>query len=78
MPAPIVLGLGALGGAAVSLGLEYLTSGGKATRRDYFVAGAVGAVPGGYGFIQVPEPCRRVTRWQGSVVGAVRHSEVRK
>ena len=69
MPAPIVYALGTLGGAAVSLGLEYVTSGGKATRRDYFVAGAVGAVPGGYGFIQVPRTLQkgyqmaRVGRW---------------
>jgi hypothetical protein len=51
MPAPIVavpIGIGA------SLVLEAVLSGGKASKRDYVVAGAVGAVPVGVGIGQIP------------------------
>lgn len=47
MPVPLVaIGLGVAGGIA----FEYVTSAGKASKRDYAVAGAVGALPVGLGF----------------------------
>ena len=47
MPVPIVaIGLGMAGGVA----FEFVTSAGKASKRDYAVSAAVGALPVGLGF----------------------------
>ena len=59
MPAPVAIGLGVAAGVAGSLAYEYIFSAGKATRRDYAVAAAVGAFPVGFGLTKVP---RTVTK----------------
>lgn len=59
MVAPILYAAGAVGSVAASVALEFVFSGGKADRRDYYVAGAIGAIPGGYAFKYVPKTLQK-------------------
>ncbi len=61
MVAPILYAAGLAGSVAASLAIEYVFSAGKASQRDYFIAGAVGAIPGGYAFKYAPTTIRKLT-----------------
>jgi len=60
MVAPILYAAGVIGSVAASVAIEYVFSGGKASQRDYVVAGAVGAIPGGYAFKYAPKTFQKI------------------